>query len=165
MLQRFHFPITLLIDVCSVKDFVNLQHQARALCNMTAEWQNRYSYYILPSSGMRRLAVSRKFPQSRRNELALSARKKCNSTLTASPPEGRHRHFIPQERWQIYISLDGVTLQPTIIFAFATVRTSIFSRHCKLYSIISVAKCWSRLCSEVACVFPQSVHVNPVLVP
>ena len=165
MLQRFHFPITLLIDVCSVKDFVNLQHQARALCNMTAGWQNRDSYYVLPPSGMRRRALCRKLLQSRRNVLALSARKKYNSTLTASPPEERHRHYIPQERRQIYIRLDGVTLQPTIILAFATVRTSIFSRHCKLYSIISLAKCWSRLCSEVACVFPQSVHVNPVLVP
>jgi hypothetical protein len=97
MLQRFHFPITLLIDVCSVKDFVNLQQQAKALCNMTAEWQNRDSYYILPSSGMRRRAVSRKLPQSRRNVLALSAHMKYKSTLTTSPPDERHRHYIPQE--------------------------------------------------------------------
>jgi hypothetical protein len=79
MLQRFHFPITLLIDVCGVKDVVNLQHQARALRNMTAEWQNRDSYYILPPSGTRRRAVSKKLLPSRRNVLALSARKNITS--------------------------------------------------------------------------------------
>jgi hypothetical protein len=39
MLHRLSFHITRLTDVCGVKDFVNLQPQATALCNRTAEWQ------------------------------------------------------------------------------------------------------------------------------
>jgi hypothetical protein len=52
MLCRFHFHITLFIDVCGVKDFANLQPRATALCNMAAEWQTLGSYYVLSSSGM-----------------------------------------------------------------------------------------------------------------
>jgi hypothetical protein len=118
------------------------------------------SYYILPSSGMWRRAVSSKLPQSRRDVLGLSAHK--NSTLTASPSEERHRRYIPQERWWIYISLDGVTLQPTI--TFATVGTSDILWHCKINNRISAAECWIRLCLEVACIYPQSVHINRVSV-